>query len=120
MFPYDAVLFDLDGTLTESAPGIMRSAGYAARKMGYADFDPEVLRRFIGPPLFESFQQIFGMDDEQAAQAVEYYQMCIRDRCCTCARAARAWEEAIPTARPTTCIRLSPPIFGTGRNKKTP
>ncbi len=73
MFPYDAVLFDLDGTLTESAPGIMRSAGYAARKMGYEDFDPEVLRRFIGPPLFESFQQIFGMDDAQAAKAVEYY-----------------------------------------------
>lgn len=73
MLPYDAVLFDLDGTLTESAPGIMRSAGYAARKLGYSDFDPEVLRRFIGPPLFESFQAIFGMDDAQALRAVEYY-----------------------------------------------
>ena len=73
MFPYDAVLFDLDGTLTESAPGIMRSAGYAARKLGYVDFDPQVLRRFIGPPLFESFQKIFGMDEAQALKAVELY-----------------------------------------------
>ena len=73
MFPYDAVLFDLDGTLTESAPGIMRSAGYAARKLGYVDFDPQVLRRFIGPPLFESFQKIFGMDEAQALKVVELY-----------------------------------------------
>ena len=73
MFPYDAVLFDLDGTLTESAPGIMRSAGYAARKLGYVDFDPQVLRWFIGPPLFESFQKIFGMDEAQALKAVELY-----------------------------------------------
>ena len=69
---YDVVLFDLDGTLTQSAPGIMNSARYAARQMNYPVADDAVFSRFIGPPLHHSFTHLLGMTDEQA-------EMCIRD-----------------------------------------
>ena len=48
---YDAVLFDLDGTLTESEPGIVNSVKYALEKMGAPEADIDQLRSFIGPPL---------------------------------------------------------------------
>ena len=70
---YDTLLFDLDGTLTESAPGIMRSAKIAVDKLGYTGYDPQVFGRFIGPPLHSSFQEHFGMDDAQAQEAVRLY-----------------------------------------------
>lgn len=70
---YQYILFDLDGTITESGPGIMNSVAYAVKKMGYAVPDNSVLRRFIGPPLSESFQKYFGMSREQAEEAIRCY-----------------------------------------------
>ncbi len=70
---FDAVLFDLDGTLTESAPGIMNSVAFAYECMGEAAPDESVLREFIGPPLLDSFMKISGFDRTRAEKAVEYY-----------------------------------------------
>ena len=42
---YDTVILDLDGTITESAPGIMRSAAYALEKMGRPVPGEDVLRQ---------------------------------------------------------------------------
>lgn len=70
---YQYILFDLDGTITESGPGIMNSVAYAVKKMGYAVPDNSVLRRFIGPPLSESFQKYFGMSGEQEEEAIRCY-----------------------------------------------
>ena len=67
------MIFDLDGTLTESEPGIIGSVRYALEKMGREPLSPEALRRFIGPPLMESFMDIAGMTEEDAARAVEIY-----------------------------------------------
>ena len=67
------ILFDLDGTLTESGEGIMKSVQYALEKLGIIEENQEKLRRFIGPPLLESFMNYYGMDQETAAQAVVYY-----------------------------------------------
>ncbi|CUH95291.1 hypothetical protein P22_1361 [Propionispora sp. 2/2-37] len=71
---YDAILFDLDGTLTDSKPGILRSVQYALEKSGMKEFDLEKLVSFIGPPLTDSFQELYGMNATEAAQAVVYYQ----------------------------------------------
>ena len=76
---YDTVLFDLDGTLMESAPGIMHSAQIAVEQMGYTGYDPEVFQHFMGPPLFGSFQKYFGMDDAQADEAVQRYRAYFAD-----------------------------------------
>ena len=67
------ILFDLDGTLTESAPGIMNSARYALNHFGIPDPGSVFLRKFVGPPLFESFTQMFGLDPEQATEAITVY-----------------------------------------------
>jgi phosphoglycolate phosphatase len=70
---YDLMLFDLDGTLTDSAPGIFGSVEETLHRMNFPIPTPEELRRFIGPPLWYSFANFCGMTDEQADQAVEYY-----------------------------------------------
>ena len=67
------ILFDLDGTITESGPGIMNSVAYALEKMGYEEKDREKLKRFIGPPLTDSMMKYYGMSEEDAAKAVRYY-----------------------------------------------
>lgn len=72
---YDVVLFDLDGTLTASAPGIMRCAQVAAEQLGFNVEDENVFSRFIGPPLFASFRDEIGMTDEQAVEAMRLYRV---------------------------------------------
>ena len=70
---YDAVLFDVDGTLIHSRPGIFNCFAYAFRKMG---LDPDEIdcSRYLGPPLRWSFAQHFATDAE-VEQAVEYYRV---------------------------------------------
>ena len=68
---YDIVLFDLDGTLTESGIGITRSVAYALRKKGIIETDQQKLDRFVGPPLIDMFKALYGFSDEEARQGVE-------------------------------------------------
>jgi len=58
-----AVLFDLDGTLTDPKPGITRSIAYALAQTGLGDIDPETLGWCIGPPIRSSFARLAGSDD---------------------------------------------------------
>ena len=70
---YTHLLFDLDGTLTESGPGIMNSARYALSQYGITDVADSTLRKFIGPPLMDSFQNMFGFSEEKAREAMKKY-----------------------------------------------
>jgi phosphoglycolate phosphatase len=70
---YSHAFFDLDGTLTNSAPGITHSVQYALRKFGITQPPEEELTVFVGPPLVQSFSKYFGMDTEQSLLAVDYY-----------------------------------------------
>lgn len=67
------VIFDLDGTLTQSEEGIWKCVQYAAEKMGRPQPDAETLRRFVGPPLAFSFRTYMGMTEQEAVRAVEIY-----------------------------------------------
>lgn len=67
------VLFDLDGTLTESGEGITKSVQYALEKMGKPEPDLQKLRVFVGPPLTEQFMTYADMSREEAERAVFYY-----------------------------------------------
>ena len=73
MKKYDVVLFDLDGTLTDSSAGIINSIIYALDKYGISVEDNTVLRKFLGPPLHESFKKFYGFDDKKAMQATNFY-----------------------------------------------
>ena len=70
---YKVCLFDLDGTITDSAPGIVNSVIYALNKLGIEETDREKLLAFIGPPLTESFQKFYGFSEEESWKGVEYY-----------------------------------------------
>lgn len=70
---YQVCLFDLDGTITDSAPGIINSVIYALKKFGIEETDREKLLAFIGPPLTESFQKFYGFSEEESWKGVEYY-----------------------------------------------
>lgn len=77
---YRYVLFDLDGTLTDPGVGIMNSVEYALRALGINVEDRTELRRFIGPPLQDSFAEFYGMSNEMALAAIEKYREYFRSR----------------------------------------
>jgi phosphoglycolate phosphatase len=70
---YPIVLFDLDGTLTESGPGILSCVKQTMQRLGIPEPPPEILRTFIGPPLFQSFSQTCGLPDDVSDRAVKLY-----------------------------------------------
>ncbi len=67
-----AILFDLDGTLTDSGEGIMNCAKLALEHYGLPIPSEAELRTFVGPPLHESFIR-FGVPAEEADNAIKIY-----------------------------------------------
>ena len=71
------VIFDLDGTLLDTREGVLESAKYAAKQMGYKELPYETMLTFVGPPIQNSFIKHYGCDAETAQKAAnifrEYY-----------------------------------------------
>lgn len=74
---YEYIFFDLDGVLTDSKEGIINSALYALEKYNIDVNDKEELRKFIGPPLQDSFSTDYGFNEEEVDGVIatfrEYY-----------------------------------------------
>lgn len=66
------VLFDLDGTLTDSGEGIINCATLALRHFGLPIPPYEDMRTFVGPPLHDSFVR-FGVPADQTDEAIQVY-----------------------------------------------
>lgn len=66
------ILFDLDGTLTDSGEGIINCASLALEKLGLPVPDRETMRVFVGPPLRDSFLR-FGVKPEDVEEAIAIY-----------------------------------------------
>lgn len=77
---YQTIFFDLDGTLTDSGPGITNSVAYALRKWKIEVEDHSTLNVFVGPPLAESFAKYYGFTPEECKKAIEYYREYYTDR----------------------------------------
>ena len=76
-----AVLFDLDGTLTDPGEGIVNSFLYALSACGIPILEERSLyREVVGPPLVDSFVKFAGFDREKARETVEIYREYFRDR----------------------------------------
>jgi len=72
-----AVFFDLDGTLTDSSPGIVRSIQHALASLGRAQRGVQELESFIGAPLVDVFAQLLETEDQkEPLKALQLY----RDR----------------------------------------
>ncbi len=67
-----AILFDLDGTLTDSGEGIINCATLALEHFGLPVPDREAMRVFVGPPLHETFMK-FGVPADQTEEAIRVY-----------------------------------------------
>lgn len=69
---YDYVLFDLDGTISDSSEGITKGIQIALKALGIEE-DRSNLGKFIGPPLKYSFSNFYDFDEEQTALAIKTY-----------------------------------------------
>lgn len=76
---YRYIFWDLDGTLTDSAEGIINSVVYALKRFGI-EAEREELYKFVGPPLFDSFREFCGFSENDAEKAVAYYREYFADR----------------------------------------
>lgn len=66
------ILFDLDGTLTDSGEGIINCAALALKHFGLPIPDRETMRVFVGPPLHETFVK-FGVPEDKTEEAIAVY-----------------------------------------------
>ena len=70
---FQYALFDLDGTISESAPGITKSVQYALAALGIDEPDRKKLESFVGPPLNVEFKRLYHFDDDTTEFAVNKY-----------------------------------------------
>ncbi|MCR5487620.1 MAG: HAD-IA family hydrolase [Lachnospiraceae bacterium] len=67
------IMFDLDGTVTDSGKAIMSSVEYALSHFGITDQPLEKLKTFVGPSLFDSFKREYKMNAEDCEKAIGLY-----------------------------------------------
>ncbi len=70
---FDYLFFDLDGTLTDPAPGITNSFKYALKYFGREIPSYETLCTFIGPPLQDTFKNLLNFEDDKIPEAIKKY-----------------------------------------------
>ena len=73
MKKYDVIAFDLDGTLSDPAKGLVQGFVYCFKKLGIPYDDEESLRKYIGPSLYDEWQEDFGFTPEEANAAIEVF-----------------------------------------------
>jgi len=71
--PYSCILFDLDGTIVDSAPGITATLAYMFEQLGKPIPTPSELLKYVGPPLLDSFRDYAGFSTEESAVALAIY-----------------------------------------------
>jgi len=74
------LFFDLDGTITDSAPGITNSIIYARKKWGLEPGTNADYLKFIGPPMPQSYEEFWGFSHEDAVRFLEDYREYFSER----------------------------------------
>lgn len=77
---YSHILFDLDGTITDSEEGILNSIRYCLSHYRIAHPEPAFMKKFIGPPLIQSLVEHYKFNPEQAEKAVKVYRTYFRKK----------------------------------------
>ena len=73
MKKYGIIAFDLDGTLSDPARGLIQGFVYCFKKLGLPYESEDYLRRYIGPSLYEEWQEDFGFTPDEANDAIEVF-----------------------------------------------
>ena len=77
---YETIIFDLDGTLLDTSPGIFNSVRFAEQQLGFAPIPDSRLREFVGPPPKQMYQKVYGVDEEMAAKATAFHRQYSREK----------------------------------------
>ncbi len=67
------ILFDLDGTITDSSTGIINAYMYSLNKIGLFESDMDVVKSYIGSPLRAYFTQRHNLNDNDSETAVKFF-----------------------------------------------
>ncbi len=70
---YDAVIFDLDGTVIDTTQGIVACINYSTQKLKLPAIPQETINKFVGPPLHDAYVRFVGLDEQTANEAVAAY-----------------------------------------------
>ncbi len=68
---YNSVLFDLDGTLLDTADGVLTSINHISKQEKLMEVSHEDLLTFIGPPMYISYKRVFKVEEEKARKLAE-------------------------------------------------
>lgn len=72
-YNFDVILFDLDGTLTDSVDGILNALWYACKVNNLRIPDKQEMMEFVGPPMTNSFSSHFGLTGDALTKAIKDY-----------------------------------------------
>ncbi len=70
---HTVVVFDMDGTLLDTSPGIFATANHTMRTLGFPELTDAQLRKFVGPPLAACFRVACGLEEHLISRACEIY-----------------------------------------------
>jgi len=70
---WSAVLWDLDGTIVDSAPGITATLAWTFERLGMPIPSPTEMLAWVGPPLLDAFRELAGLDEAAAQEALALY-----------------------------------------------
>lgn len=73
--PWSCILFDLDGTILDSAPGITETLAYMFEKLDRPVPPRAKLLEYVGPPILDSFRDLAGMSPSQSQAALDVYRV---------------------------------------------
>lgn len=71
--PYSSILFDLDGTIVDSAPGITATLAWTFEQLGKPIPTPSELLVYVGPPILDSFRDLARFTPDESQRALELY-----------------------------------------------
>lgn len=80
MSKYDYVLFDFDGTVTDTGEGILKSLQYSFEAMGHEIPELNDLKKFIGPPIHYSYTTFYGVSEEDVGEYIKKYRERYREK----------------------------------------
>ncbi len=108
------VLFDFDGTLFDTSPGILRFMRTVLERNGYDWHSEKWLHRFIGPPVIDALKEYCGMDDAEAERVKSEYREMYRAEGvyeCSPMKGAKECLESIKQAGARTAVATSKPYY---------
>lgn len=80
MGKYDYVIFDFDGTVVDTGEGILKSLQYSFKEMGREVPNLSDLKKFIGPPVYYSYTEYYGVSEKDVGMYIKKYRERYREK----------------------------------------